>query len=786
MASQTEHEPIVSIIIPVYNDEKHVADAIESALAQTLKEVEVIVVDDGSTDGTAQVLTQYEGRIKIVRQENRGVSAFRNAGLHASRGKYICFLDSDDTFMPRKAEMQAGALERHPDAGLCYGAWEGVSQHTKMRKLLRGPELEQLAGALALGMFAICSVALRRSWAVSVGGFDESLASGEDRDFWWRLLRAGCQPIRIRQVVATVRGCVESRWRGPEQILNSHVMMLDRYFGAMGTARKHELRAYERYAKAWIGAGAGWFRRGERQSAVTAWVKAIDYWSSVFEQRGTWYYIFSAVYPDLFCANSGSDVLSADDVDVVWKTFVQAAQKSSNQLASRKILNSHLVALRSGILNLAVSRGRPWHAYFWLMRLICLRPSAILERSSWRQLARISACLRSIKLVRSCLAYWRSLRRGRPGDGSVSLAPSKSHWSDRRSIKQSQSGLKPLKVALIMGSFPDDGKMGIVCTARRMAEHGHNVTVFADGPGRRFSTVETRPEEEFKVHYFGHWNNSVGLIRLLLAAGRALIVHPIRTQQVLWAILRNCSDLRAVLDGLNRLLPFAGRAFDVVHFQFGHTSLRFGPVVALKKTVSTAIVQSFRGHDLLAWKGLSRSQRNDLCRSVDGFHVVSCAVKADVRRLLGQRATVCVVKDSLDPSIFRASLNSGYSSDVCQIVTVASLWWAKGFEYSLQALRLLADRGVRFRHTILGDGPQRQWIEYTIDDLGIAELVSLRGFQPYKKLQEILSKSDIFLLTSVCEGLCASCLEAQAMGLPTVVSDAGGLPEAVCDGVTGF
>src|SRR5439155_1711594 len=112
---------LVSVIVPCHNGARFLAEALDSALAQTHPATEVIVVDDGSVDDTPAVLTRYAGRVRLLRQSrNRGPSAARNVGLRVARGEYIAFLDADDRFLPDKVARQAAVLDARPEVGLVY------------------------------------------------------------------------------------------------------------------------------------------------------------------------------------------------------------------------------------------------------------------------------------------------------------------------------------------------------------------------------------------------------------------------------------------------------------------------------------------------------------------------------------------------------------------------------------------------------------------------------------------------------------------------------------------
>ena len=110
----------VSLVIATFNHARLLAEAIDSALSQTLDPVDVVVVDDGSTDDTPAVLARYDARIRVLRQPNRGLAAARNAGLAATRGTYVAFLDADDVLAPAKLAEQVAVLERAPTVGWTY------------------------------------------------------------------------------------------------------------------------------------------------------------------------------------------------------------------------------------------------------------------------------------------------------------------------------------------------------------------------------------------------------------------------------------------------------------------------------------------------------------------------------------------------------------------------------------------------------------------------------------------------------------------------------------------
>jgi len=192
--------PQVSVVIPTWNRAREVPAAIDSALAQTRPPFEVVIVDDGSTDETQDVLARYGDRIRVLRQENAGASAARNAGIRASRGEFVAFLDSDDLWSERKLEKQLELLER-ADVACCIANMIQVgpgdsSYHIYDRVPLK-PRFPQ--GILLNPVELLCSrfipmiptLVVARGVFEKVGLFDTSFSVHEDHEFALRLGRIG-------------------------------------------------------------------------------------------------------------------------------------------------------------------------------------------------------------------------------------------------------------------------------------------------------------------------------------------------------------------------------------------------------------------------------------------------------------------------------------------------------------------------------------------------------------------------------------------------------------------
>ncbi len=185
----TTHLPLVSVIIPTYNRGRILREAVDSVLDQDYPNVELIVVDDGSSDHTAAILAGYQEKIVVLRQPNRGVSAARNAGIAAARGRLISFLDSDDFWLPQKLSRQVDFFISHPGAQICQTeeTWVRNGVRVNPGKRHQKPSGMIFEQSLALCLVSPSAVMLKKSLLEKVGLFDESLPACEDYDLWLRI-----------------------------------------------------------------------------------------------------------------------------------------------------------------------------------------------------------------------------------------------------------------------------------------------------------------------------------------------------------------------------------------------------------------------------------------------------------------------------------------------------------------------------------------------------------------------------------------------------------------------
>lgn len=225
--------PLVSVIIPVFNQERFVGEAIECVLAQTMPDLEVIVIDDGSTDQTAAAVAAFGERVIYRRQSNQGPAAARNAGLSIASGKYVLFLDADDRIPPHKLTLQTARLESDPDVCLVYSGWRCISEDgQRVLSVTRPNRQGNLIKELLRRRFYLVTgaVVVRRASIDAVGVFDVSLKHAEDTDLWVRLANAGFAFGYVDELLfdyRTVPGSLSRNFADHEQ---HELARLDKFF----------------------------------------------------------------------------------------------------------------------------------------------------------------------------------------------------------------------------------------------------------------------------------------------------------------------------------------------------------------------------------------------------------------------------------------------------------------------------------------------------------------------------------------------------------------------------
>lgn len=242
----------VSVVIPCFNHGRHVDEAVESMLHQTYQDLEIAVVDDGSTERyTRQLLAEYaKPKTKVIRTENRGPSAARNTGIRETAGEYILTLDADDTFGPSFIERAVAILDQSPEVGV-VSCW---IQAFGARKDIRRPTGGGIVEAFACHVSCGCALFRRKCWE-EAGGYDEGIKIGyEDWDFWISVTEHGWLIQVIPEVLFNYRvargsrhdSCVNDHLDHTAHIVRKHEQALREHAVEVLLAKEHELQKAER------------------------------------------------------------------------------------------------------------------------------------------------------------------------------------------------------------------------------------------------------------------------------------------------------------------------------------------------------------------------------------------------------------------------------------------------------------------------------------------------------------------------------------------------------------
>ena len=295
--------PLVSVIIPAFNAERFLAEAIDSVLAQDYPELDIIVIDDGSTDATPVIVAGHGERVRLISQANSGCAAARNAGIRAARGEYVAFLDADDVWWPHKIRTQVDALKQsgHRMVYSRFVVWapDAQGRYESAAKVFGTPDHPNRSDcALVTGdtyaqLLLDCivwtsTVLLEKALLDTAGPFDETLAMGEDYDLWLRLSRI-TEMLGMEQPTALYRQHGQSITRCV-QAVNYEYLVIQRALGKWGegapasntgsanaSAATLSSTMRNRLARSMLGHGYNHARHGSQRVAANSYLKVIEH-----------------------------------------------------------------------------------------------------------------------------------------------------------------------------------------------------------------------------------------------------------------------------------------------------------------------------------------------------------------------------------------------------------------------------------------------------------------------------------------------------------------------------
>lgn len=348
------------------------------------------------------------------------------------------------------------------------------------------------------------------------------------------------------------------------------------------------------------------------------------------------------------------------------------------------------------------------------------------------------------------------------------------------------------KVVLLLPSFPKLSETFIVSKFLGLLDQGWDVHVVCGRSDpeewNHFPELQRRSRLRRRVHVtMPHRPQWLAALLCPLAFIRCLVFAP----QSTWRYLRNGSK-RFGLDVIRRFYLDAeliALGPDLIHFEFGSLAVQH---LYVKDLLGCRVIVSFRGYDL-NYVGLDTPDYyRTVWENADALHLLGRDLLIRAwRRGCPRDKPHALISPAIDQDFFEPNKHrefevAGTQERPLRILSVGRLEWKKGYEYALQAAKLLVDHGIHFEYHIVGEGGSSEPISFTKHQLGLENMVQMAGPKSRLEVKSEMLWADVFLHAAVSEGFCNAVMEAQAMALPVVCTDADGLSENVADKLTGF
>jgi glycosyltransferase involved in cell wall biosynthesis len=247
----------VDVIIPAFNSAKYLPFALESVFSQTFDDWQILIVDDGSTDNTADVVAPFLGRfgskIRFIKQNNRGPSAARNTAIQASTAEFLALLDADDVWLPCRLSESLKALAERPQAGLAYGLVTHIDPEGRIGETFEGNR-KNAQGRIAPYIYMrkvelpAPTITFRRRCIEEVGIFDEAMRATEDRDLWLRIAFR-YEVAFVPKVLAYYRASPNSASADSQRMLKAQLQFIRKHYGSEGCGLRSRQIAWARVYK---------------------------------------------------------------------------------------------------------------------------------------------------------------------------------------------------------------------------------------------------------------------------------------------------------------------------------------------------------------------------------------------------------------------------------------------------------------------------------------------------------------------------------------------------------
>lgn len=771
--------PLISVIIPTYNSARYLPQALDSVLAQDYPHIEIIVVDDGSTDETPQLIRPYHAHLHFIQQANAGSAAARNTGLAQAHGAYVVFLDADDWLLPGKLRQQAAIMQAQPDVGLVHSGWQRVNEAGDVLETAApwrdAPRLD-IDGWVWYKPVQMGAMLFRKAWLDRVGGFDPDLRQSQDVDLIFRLALAGMTAVWHYQPTfcyrihpqSTIRRHAERHHAYVNRVLDklfAHPALPGRLAASESKVRYYNLRwlAVHQYSVGLLTPMLAPLTEAARYSPLSMLETVVDWAFAFARERPFSDQMARDVWPLL------AQAANLPDYEWRWLERLLAywlrhdypiGEADVDLFLQKRPFWQHALAAEAE-LGLPAETFTRWWDQIWryyihyeemiprvnfapfldltpdqIVRLaqhaIVYQPDAVdaeLIDYFWQTTMHMGLLPpgNASRFVRLHLTQFGQAALGgywRKAGGSLSRAVlNTAHrprawraWRDfvqtaRAHRRAQQPVSRPLLIA-----WPDGDMPGLAEWAYQLGQAGFAVQVVAASGGQlkweeldEFAAAQTRPFLLFAPDV------QTALDRQLDRLGAPLLLGDAGWEL---AQLRQPQALAALLAAAAGVLV---------------------QTPAMQKTAAAAGAQNVQ---LIP----------------PGVDTVFFAPRED--------------NEETEPFHTERPFSTERPFTV---LSASEVHWQTDIETGLRAVRGLRDAGVPVQYRLGGVTGylQKEWVLFTIDDLGLQEVVAVNGRWPLARRRQLMQQADVYLdLQAV--GVTPTALEALACAAPVVAHDAGG------------
>lgn len=388
----------VSVVIPAYNAARYIKQAIDSVLAQSYREYEIIVVDDGSTDETPVIAQQFGDAIRCIRQSNRGLSAARNTGIKNARAEIIALLDSDDLWEPQFLERMVYHLNLHPEAAGIYCGFQYINSKGEVvgepSLKIVPPELFHATMSDDGNWLAPSAVMFRKRLAEHVGLFDESLQSVQDWDLWIRLSESA-PFVGLKEALVEYRRHENNMSKDPERMINDIYQLTKKRFGADESDRSTWSSSKKKaFSDHYRGGAIRFFASGRMQKSIDYLQKLAEvspeYACSLYLWRGFARAHIPDEYQFVRFPQQNWASIGASFVEFLG----ELAQKADHSLSLHKLYPAMKGVAFLALADEAGRAGELGWACGWIRMAVFSSPRMLFERRFWGTIFRSFTAIR--------------------------------------------------------------------------------------------------------------------------------------------------------------------------------------------------------------------------------------------------------------------------------------------------------------------------------------------------------------------------------------------------------